>query len=200
MSTGAVKQPIDLNSLHGKIVLQHGYLTSGVSEFLTDLFPSTCDALKEFKTLMYPQPGQLNRNSTAFLMEQELNNYVEHMRIRANTELQHRNRMLDRMNVYFQVLYSLMQQEVARETKRDSSAMKSIALLTMIFLPATAIATVISPFINLDADEKRLIMAPQFRIFWVISAPVTVAVVIFWIAWLQRAEIARFVYGRPRHE
>jgi hypothetical protein len=104
MSTGAVKQPIDLNSLHGKIVLQHGYLTSGVSEFLTDLFPSTCDALKEFKTLMYPQPGQLNRNSTAFLMEQELNNYVEHMRIRANTELQHRNRMLDRMNVYFQVV------------------------------------------------------------------------------------------------
>jgi hypothetical protein len=33
-----------------------------------------------------------------------------------------------------------MQQEVARETKRDSSAMKSIGLLTMVFLPATAIA------------------------------------------------------------
>jgi hypothetical protein len=33
-----------------------------------------------------------------------------------------------------------MQQQVARDTKRDSSAMKSISLLTMVFLPATAIA------------------------------------------------------------
>ena len=33
-----------------------------------------------------------------------------------------------------------MQQQIARETKRDSSAMKSISLLTMVFLPATAIA------------------------------------------------------------
>lgn len=37
-------------------------------------------------------------------------------------------------------LYSLMQRQVARETKKDSSAMKSISLLTMVFLPATAIA------------------------------------------------------------
>jgi hypothetical protein len=33
-----------------------------------------------------------------------------------------------------------MQQQIARETKRDSSAMKSISLLTMVFLPAAAIA------------------------------------------------------------
>jgi hypothetical protein len=33
-----------------------------------------------------------------------------------------------------------MQQQIARETKRDSSAMKSLSLLTMVFLPATAIA------------------------------------------------------------
>jgi len=33
-----------------------------------------------------------------------------------------------------------MQQQIARETKRDSSALKSISLLTMVFLPATAIA------------------------------------------------------------
>lgn len=37
-------------------------------------------------------------------------------------------------------------------------------------------------------------MAPQFYVFWAVSAPVTVVVVILWIAWLQRAEIARIVY------
>src|SRR5277367_5816208 len=33
-----------------------------------------------------------------------------------------------------------MQQRIARETKRDSSAIQSLSLLTMVFLPATAIA------------------------------------------------------------
>jgi hypothetical protein len=42
------------------------------------------------------------------------------------------------------LLYNLMQQHIARETKRDSSAMKSISLLTMVFLPATAIAVSLS--------------------------------------------------------
>ncbi|KAI1667980.1 hypothetical protein Ptr902_09901 [Pyrenophora tritici-repentis] len=189
--TGIVKQPMNLDDLHEKILLQHAYLTNGVSEFLTDLFPSTTEALQAFKTLRYPHPHQ---QSNAFRMENEMDDYVEHMRIRANVELQHRDRMLSRMDVYFQVLYNLMQKEVARETKRDSSAMKSISLLTMIFLPATAIATVISPFIDLDADKTRLVMAPQFYVFWAVSAPVTIAVVIAWIMWLQRAEIARFIY------
>ncbi len=36
--------------------------------------------------------------------------------------------------------YNLMQQGIALETKRNSSAMKSIAMLTMVFLPATAVA------------------------------------------------------------
>lgn len=44
------------------------------------------------------------------------------------------------------LLYNLMQQHIARETKRDSSAMKSISLLTMVFLPATAIAVGLSHF------------------------------------------------------
>ena len=33
-----------------------------------------------------------------------------------------------------------MQRDIAVETKRDSSAMKSLSLLGVIFLPATAIA------------------------------------------------------------
>jgi hypothetical protein len=103
-SRGIVKQPIDLNSIHGKIVLEHGYLTNGVSEFLTDLFPSTSDALAAFHTLRFPQSQQLSQQSVAFQIKEEINEYVEHMRIRAKAELQHRDRMLSRMNVYFQVV------------------------------------------------------------------------------------------------
>jgi hypothetical protein len=46
-----------------------------------------------------------------------------------------------------------MQQQISRETKRDSSAMKSISLLTMVFLPATAIAVSFSYFMRLRANR-----------------------------------------------
>lgn len=95
----------------------------------------------------------------------DLGGYIEHMHFRARPELQRHDRMLSRMNVYLQVvrrqlkafvtsiiadneisqLYSLMQRQVARETKKDSSAMKSISLLTTVFLPATAIAVGLPP-------------------------------------------------------
>lgn len=48
-----------------------------------------------------------------------------------------------------------------------------------------------------SVDEKSLVMAPQFYIFWAVAAPVTILVVITWIVWLQRAEIAKFL-ERPR--
>jgi hypothetical protein len=39
-------------------------------------------------------------------------------------------------------------------------------------------------------------MAPQFYIFWAVSAPVTILVLIVWSLWLQRAEIAKFFERR----
>jgi len=97
---GIVEQ-VDLNSLHGKIVLEHGYLTNGVSEFLADLFPSTIVALAAFNTFRVPQS---QAQSAASNTQSDLDDYVEHMHIRAKAELQHRDRMLSRMNVYFQVV------------------------------------------------------------------------------------------------
>jgi hypothetical protein len=36
-------------------------------------------------------------------------------------------------------------------------------------------------------------MTRQFWKFWVISAPVTIAVVVAWAIWIQRAEVARLL-------
>lgn len=102
--TGMVKQLIDLNSIHGKIVLEHAYLTNGVFEFLTDLFPSTQEALAAFRAIRATQLQQSGQQPATVLQDEELEDYVKHMRIRAQAELQHRDRMLSRMNVYFQVV------------------------------------------------------------------------------------------------
>lgn len=36
-------------------------------------------------------------------------------------------------------------------------------------------------------------MAPQFYIFWAVSVPVTLLVLVLWILWSQRVEIAKFI-------
>jgi hypothetical protein len=41
-------------------------------------------------------------------------------------------------------------------------------------------------------------MAPQFHIFWAVSAPVTILVLVVWIVWLQRVEIANFLARRRK--
>jgi hypothetical protein len=41
-------------------------------------------------------------------------------------------------------------------------------------------------------------MAPQFHIFWAVSAPVTILVLVVWIVWLQRVDIANFLARRRK--
>lgn len=112
---------------------------------------------------------------------------------------------------------------IATLTLRDSSAMKSIALLTMIFLPSTAIAVSthllsnhniadllpicqsifsMSSFFQPGADGSGLFVSDKFWIFWVVSLPITFVVVMIWVAWTQRKEIAEYVadWRRRRHE
>ena len=51
-----------------------------------------------------------------------------------------------------------------------------------------------------DGDDKSLTMTPQFYIFWAVSVPVTILVLIMWIVWSQRVEIAKFIGERRQSE
>jgi len=50
-----IKQPMEFDEVHQKIVLQHAFLTNGMSEFVTDLFPSTEKAMRIIRELRCPQ-------------------------------------------------------------------------------------------------------------------------------------------------
>lgn len=63
----------------------------------------------------------------------------------------------------------------------DSVAMKTLALVTAIFLPATFIATLFSmSMFDWQADSSSAILSPEFWIFWVVSVPLTIAVLTAW--------------------
>jgi hypothetical protein len=89
---------------------------------------------------------------------------------------------------------------IARDTKKDSSVMKSIGILTMVFLPATftavshpeqssscrAALTIISK--TLFTTPAMEAMEPSHALYWSVTIPVTIGTVLLWItgSWLAK--------------
>lgn len=75
-------------------------------------------------------------------------------------------------------------QILARESKRDSTAMKAIAFVTMIFLPGTFLSSVFS--MNLfewDAPDSSDVVNRRMWVYWAAAVPLTVMVVVFYLLW-----------------
>ncbi|EMC97977.1 hypothetical protein BAUCODRAFT_409722 [Baudoinia panamericana UAMH 10762] len=71
--------------------------------------------------------------------------------------------------------------QVAEETRQDSAAMKTIAVLTLTFLPGTAVASFFSmtmfqwPFAN-----NNSLASPYIYVYFVVTIPLTVLVYALW--------------------
>ena len=69
---------------------------------------------------------------------------------------------------------------LAAATRRDSSSMKTIAIMTMVFLPGTFLAALFAmPPLRLDTS---LVVAHNFWIYWACFAPLTGLVFLVWLA------------------
>ncbi|CZR70210.1 uncharacterized protein PAC_20111, partial [Phialocephala subalpina] len=69
---------------------------------------------------------------------------------------------------------------IAIESKKDSSSMKTIATLGMIFLPGTFIAAIFSmPVFNWDKADGPF-FKPHFKYYWAIVIPLTFIVLVLW--------------------
>ncbi|KAL8727233.1 MAG: hypothetical protein Q9166_006197 [cf. Caloplaca sp. 2 TL-2023] len=76
---------------------------------------------------------------------------------------------------------------IAFETRRDSDAMKTIAALTMVFLPATFVATLFGMvFFTVDSDSgSHFRVNPLWWIYLVVTIPLTLLTVGVWRGWLS---------------
>ncbi|KAL3290707.1 Protein kinase [Colletotrichum asianum] len=109
------------------------------------------------------------------------------------------NRNLDGMTLANQVAHTKVNMEIASRTKEDSTQMKSIALLTMVFLPATFLATVFSmSFFNWQPDSEKgeAEVSPKIWIYAVIAGIVTLMTLLAWYwfikgrhAWRARQQL-----------
>ncbi|KAK7948459.1 uncharacterized protein PG986_009345 [Apiospora aurea] len=86
--------------------------------------------------------------------------------------------------------------EIAEASKRDSASMKTVAVLTMAFLPATFFAALFA-IPSLDwkagaevattADGSGSVIQSNFWVYWALTLPATVLVFVIWLVLNSRA-------------
>ncbi|CRK34758.1 hypothetical protein VD0004_g8491 [Verticillium dahliae] len=109
---------------------------------------------------------------------------------------------LERLHIQRSALYNLLsqreskiqfqmageQRRLAHASKRDSTAMKTISLLGAIFLPGTFLASVFSmTFFDFGAGAETVV-STQLWVYFVITVPVTAAIVLGWLQFDRRRE------------
>ncbi|PYI08325.1 hypothetical protein BO78DRAFT_468546 [Aspergillus sclerotiicarbonarius CBS 121057] len=107
----------------------------------------------------------------------------------------------ERTKTLVAILFALLTHEdaaasadLAEASKRDSSAMKAITILTMLFLPATFFATLFSlPTLQWDRDD---VIQRRFWVYWAFTIPATALVFGMWGGMLKTRQIGTWLSKR----
>lgn len=79
-----------------------------------------------------------------------------------------------------------IQTTIANTTKEDSYAMRTIAIMSIIFLPGTFVSSFFSmDMFDWQAPKGTSVVSFRFWIYWAVNAPLTVVVVSIWFLWLR---------------
>ncbi|KAK2468309.1 hypothetical protein H9L39_19955 [Fusarium oxysporum f. sp. albedinis] len=133
-----------------------------------------------------------------------LNYYLDCCDARANIALSDFVFLSKRADVLMNALYNYAAWDTAVATKRDSTSMKAIAVLTMFFLPATFFAAVFAmPVLDFSAPAGQSVIRDRFWIYCVLTASVTSLVLIIYYSYgllhkkrEDKRKIAAFQEGR----
>lgn len=99
---GQREEKPNYDDLHKILVVQHARLTRGLSDFVADLGPACREAIKRIEK---SDTGDSIINKTS--AHTELQSYLSHLEVGAKFELQHRERMLSRVDIQLKVVRSI---------------------------------------------------------------------------------------------
>lgn len=90
---------------------------------------------------------------------------------------------------------------LASAAKRDSSSMKTIAAVTVVFLPGTFVASLFAmSMFNWDAADSSPVLSRRFWIYWAVTLPLTAVVVLAWLLWTHRQTLLHRAQDREARE
>ncbi|KAF1998629.1 hypothetical protein P154DRAFT_246622 [Amniculicola lignicola CBS 123094] len=92
--------------------------------------------------------------------------------------------------------------QVALATSKDSAVMVIIAILTMVFLPATFTATLFSTtFFDFRKEKGKTVVSTTFWIYWVVTLALTlVTMTCAGYFWRMRDRKMRLTFEKGREE
>ena len=106
---------------------------------------------------------------------------VRTLSLRICTQLSIVESRLSQSNAVTQVSMARTQVVISEATKKDSMAMRTIAAVTMLFLPGTFTASLFAmPFFKTDG---RFSVSKWFGLYVAVTVPLTVLVVVIWLFW-----------------
>ncbi|KAM3522394.1 hypothetical protein MY4038_008632 [Beauveria bassiana] len=111
---------------------------------------------------------------------------------------------MKRVDIQINALFNMMMQQdnangielaksshqIARASYRDSSSMKTLAIVTMLFLPGSFVSAMFSmpmfKWDKADPDSSSIGVGllPQFGLYWAITLPLTIATFFLYLMWL----------------
>ena len=91
---------------------------------------------------------------------------------------------------------------LASASKEDSTAMKTLAAVTVVFLPGTFVASFFAmPLFEWNAVGDGILVSKRFWVYWAVTVPLTFLTLVVWVLWTRRqARVHRVLERRAREE
>lgn len=181
----ATKDLLDFQGLHN-LAKHNIYLRENCESALT-----TLDALRDHHKSVIGDHPTLSQEATRQALSY-------HRTLVQSTE--RRLCSMDRRIVnIIQLSFNIVTQGDSRLMQSESQSMKTIAIMTLIFMPLSTVASVFgTDFIKIkDGPDNHIAVSQDIWLLFLIAVPLTIVVVVIWRVWYADAK-GRLVGDIPR--
>ncbi|KAL4972040.1 hypothetical protein BDW66DRAFT_145002 [Aspergillus desertorum] len=107
----------------------------------------------------------------------------------------------DRHRNEINLAFNLVSQGFGRDARTDSNMMKTVAVVSMVYLPGTFVSGLFGTnFFSFQADPGNTwLMADEFWLYWAVTLPLTLATVVIWAIWHWQDTLAGW-WRKPQGE
>ncbi|KAL4875719.1 hypothetical protein BJY04DRAFT_152298 [Aspergillus karnatakaensis] len=81
--------------------------------------------------------------------------------------------------------YNLVSQAFGRDARTDSAMMKTVAVVSLVYLPGTFVSGIFGTnFFSFQADDHNgWSTSPTFWLYWAVTVPLTLTTILAWVLW-----------------
>ncbi|KAI0096335.1 hypothetical protein GGR51DRAFT_32538 [Nemania sp. FL0031] len=195
----------DVDGINRDLVECHSQVLWKRPQAYQEIIKEMKAAMSKFKETMnnFGESMSMDKNTKKLkALHSSMGSRLEFYRVKLTGQEHYIHTTLERLHIQREALYNIIaqkgsklnlemavqQRRLAHASKRDGTAMKTLSLLGAIFLPGTFLSSVFSmTFFNFKVPDNREV-SQELWIYFVITIPLTLAIVGTWWIWDRRRE------------